>query len=191
MRIVSLVIFKCNLATLSTLSDTLLWRLSACDFLPLHWSRSWSYIDHVTVHALITFLNMQWSRGWSWTDHVADHALITWEIIHWSRGWSCTLLVPDHVLTTWMTMHWSRSWYYTDHRTVHALIMWLIMHWTRDCGYLANKRMILHMIFFQLNTCNSLLIKCFLIIYWRSCNSYFMIQINHSNSPPCNINFLL
>ena len=58
-------------------------------------------------------------------------------------------------------------------------------------GYLANERMILHMIFFQLNTCNSLLIKCFLIIYWRSCNSYFMIQINHSNSPPCNINFLL
>ena len=32
----------------------------------------------MTDHALITRLIIQWSRSWSYTDHVTVHALITW-----------------------------------------------------------------------------------------------------------------
>ena len=64
----------------------------------MHLSWSWSYTDHVTLHALIAWLIMHWSRGWSCTDHMPDHTLITWVIMHSSRAWSCTDYVAEHAL---------------------------------------------------------------------------------------------
>ena len=58
---------------------------SLITWLTMHWSRSWSYTDHVSVHALIPWLNMEWSGSWPYTGHVTVHALITWLIMHWSR----------------------------------------------------------------------------------------------------------
>ena len=85
-------------------------------WLIMHWSRGWSHMYHVTVHALIMWL--------SCTDHVAImhwscsyHALITWLITQWSRSY--------HVLVMWLIMHWSRNWFCTDHVA--------LMHWS--CGY--------------------------------------------------------
>ena len=88
----------------------------------MHWSRGWSYTDHVPGHAQIPWLIMNWSRGY--------HALITWLIIHWSRAWSSTDHVTNHELITWQSC--------TDHvnimnwlRACHAQITWLIMNWSR------------------------------------------------------------
>ena len=83
----------------------------------MHWSRGWSYTDHVTDHAQITWL--------SCTDYLIVHAINTWMIMHLSRGWSCTNHIADHELITWLSMQWSR--------VGMVLIMWLIMSWSR--GY--------------------------------------------------------
>ena len=93
----------------------------------LHWTRGWSYTDHGTAHALITWLQMHWSRSYhalitclSWTEHMADHTLITWLPMHYSRDCKCTdhvVVGNDHVAI----MHWSGGWSCTAHVTEHAL----------------------------------------------------------------------
>ena len=61
----------------------------------MHWLRGWSYTDHVTNHALITWLIMHCSRCY--------HSLITWLSCHWSRDWSYTDHVADHALIPWLS----------------------------------------------------------------------------------------
>ncbi|MDI3349727.1 hypothetical protein DCBHLPFO_00637 [Mycoplasmopsis arginini] len=105
----------------------------------MHWSRNWSFTDHVADHALNTWLIMHRSRDWSCTDHVAimhcsrgwscsDHAAT----MYWSHDWSCTDHVIDHALITWLIMHSSCDWSCADHVWCHTLIMCIWRQWTKS-----------------------------------------------------------
>ena len=81
----------------------------------MHWTRGWSYTDHVSSHALITWLHMHWARNyrqWSGGYHALIKCLIMQcscesgytndvAIMHWSRVY--------HALNTWLIINWSAT----------------------------------------------------------------------------------
>ena len=112
-------------------------------WLPMHWSRGWSYTNHVTDRALITWLIIHWYRDWAWTDHMivkwSVHAQSRYhvDIMHLSRA--CHTLIP------WLSMNWSLDYHVVitwlngaDHVTDHVLIMFAIIHWS--CASGGNKQ---------------------------------------------------